>query len=341
MAKGILAQAQARLPANMGGSQGAVRDVPASFTGGQGQSLGIFQPKKGGGGGGGGIKLGPKKPSQKLMDEYKKNIAEVKDALAKSVSKGYITNAQAENIFNQTNQLMKDALEGNIKGTHADLEKVRALGDNSIVETASNLVDYLTAKQIQANGSVNVVTGKTLPNINTATGETAEQAIERAKQEALNAGDWAKAEEFGAGESEIIARGGILTGTQVVQEGPESRVVNVWETDKNFTPASTDYSYDGDTLHLGDDQFSTSQLEERTSWDEGYDDFSVDEFLSTDTSGGFADYYSADPSFDYETYHDTATYSDTDSWSDDAGYGVGNKGGVIRKAGGGNVTVDP
>ena len=335
MAKGILAQAQARLPANMGGSQGAVRDVPASFTGGQGQSLGIYQPpKRGGGGGGGGrLKLPKKKAPKGLVDDWKKTLAQLQE----NVNKGYITQEQASAIAAKLKPLYQELGEKYGQPHQYSQELKNAISKYGNIRDG---VDYETVKAIHSNNQFNVKTGEKLPIGEQDTPESVAAAREAAKNQALLSGQWARAEELGASESEIIARGGILVGTQLVQEGPETYEVNEWQTAEHFTPAGTGYAYDGDTLHLGDDQFSVSELEERTDWDAGQDDFSVDEFLSTDTSGGFDDYY-VDDSFDWQDYHDTSSYSDTDSWSDDSGYGVGNKGGVIRKAGGGNVTVDP
>ena len=102
MAKGILAQAQARLPSNMGGSQGATRNVPASFAAGEGTSLGIYQPpKRGGGGGGGRIKLPKKKIPPQLKKEWEEQLAALKDAVAK----GYISKGDAAKLAEEAKVL--------------------------------------------------------------------------------------------------------------------------------------------------------------------------------------------------------------------------------------------
>lgn len=364
MAKGILAQAQARLPANMGGSQGAVRDVPASFTGGQGQSLGVFQPPKRGGGGGGGGRL--RLPKKKIPEKLKKEWEEQKAALAEAVKKGYISKEDAAKLAeeatalytelgdkwgkpNEYSQALRDAASK--YGSNATL----GVSTGSILE---GIIDYNVAKAISEGRAP---AGATLPgdprNYPDAALNSPEAINAHAKEVALKTGDWASAQKYGATSSEIIARGGIELGSRI---NPNTNSVEtIWGSvredgkivvEGSMTGGATFYGNPEDFVlpegatapfSYGDETFSIDQLEERTDWDAGQDDFSVEEFLSTDTSGGFDDYYSADPGFDWQDYHDTASYSDTDSWSDDAGFGVGNKGGVIRKAGGGNVTVDP
>ena len=144
MAKGILAQAQARLPANMGGSQGAVRDVPASFTGGQGQSLGIYQPpKRGGGGGGGGrLKLPKKKAPKGLVDDWKKTLAQLQE----NVNKGYITQEQATAIAAKLKPLYRRAW-GELWSTSSSTLR----NSKNAISMYGNLrdgVDYETVKAI-------------------------------------------------------------------------------------------------------------------------------------------------------------------------------------------------
>ena len=325
MSNGILAQAAKRLPTNMGGSSGALRNVPASFQGGQGTSLGIFQPKKGGGGGGGGrLRLPKKKAPQGLLDDWKKTLAQLQE----NVNKGYISKEQAAAISAKLKPLYQELGEKYGQPHQYSQELKNAI---SMYGNLRDGVDYESVKAIQANQYTNVRTGEGLPIGEQDTAASVTASREAAKAQALRNGQWARAEQLGASSSEIIAAGGLITGYDTTTEGGETFVTPTYTTADNYT---------GD-FYVGDEQFNVEQLEEPTSWDEGYEDpFSVSEFLSTDTSGGFDDYY-VDDSFNYQDYHDTASYSDTDSWSDDAGYGVGNKGGVIRKAGGGNVAVDP
>ena len=181
------------------------------------------QPKKRGGGGGG-PRIRPKKKqvSKALQEEYKKNLAEVKKVLNDNVAKGYITGEKAVEIYEETKQLMQDAATGDIsvEDKHR-LDALRSGEDNSIVETASNLVDYETTKAINSGQSPN-------PNLpgNPANYPNKDfdgrQYFETKKQEALNAGDWSKAEEFGASEEEITNHGGIKVDERVVTEGPET-----------------------------------------------------------------------------------------------------------------------
>ena len=114
-------------------------------------------------------------------------------------------------------------------------------------------------------------------------------------QQALATGNWDRAQELGATDTQIINAGGVYMGTTTVQEGPEQYQKTVW----GGGPTGTITPSGSDSITVGGGTFSTSDLEERTSWDEGYDDFSVDEYLATDTTGGFDDYY-VDDSFDWK-----------------------------------------
>ena len=350
MAKGILAQAQARLPSNMGGSQGAVRDVPASFTGGQGQSLGIFQPKKGGGGGGGGrLRLPKKKLPPQLKKEWEEQMAALKDA----VNKGYISKEDAAKLAedakvlytelgdkwgkpNEYSQALRNAASK--YGSNATL----GVSTGSILE---GIIDYNVAKAISEGRAP---AGANLPGDprNYQTVEQANQARDNALQQALTNGDWERAQQLGATDTQMINAGAKYAGTTLIQEGPESYQQKVWvddptspatqarEQNQGFvstTPGGEEFTISDDTLSIGDEDFSIDELEEHIpGWDDPNDDpFNVGDFIND-----APDIVGYDPD-------DSDTFSETDSWDSDSGYGVGNKGGVIRKAGGGNVTVDP
>ena len=353
MGNGILAQAAARLPSSMTASapSGAQRNVPASFTGGQGQSLGIFQPpkKRRGGGGGKGLRLKkPKKPLIKgLQDDWKK----VKAQLQENVAKGLISPEQAATIESKLAPLYQE-LNDNYGQPYSYSQDLK-----DAISKYGNLrdgVDYETVVQMRQNPT-NLVTGKPNPAhesnyaYNQEGWQTPEQAGIAAKERALAEGNWSKAEELGASSSEIIARGGILVGTDTRQEGPETYTVNLWETSENFVPGAdvghggftTDAFY-GDSAPSDadwDDPFGTGSFEAGSSYDEvpAYSYGANDDPFSYSNVGSYDSIGYYDAGGGYET---DAGASYEGSSYDEAG--VFNRGGVIRRQGGGGVPVaDP
>ena len=343
MGNGILAQAAARLPSSLGGTtatapSGAQRNVPASFTGGQGQSLGIFQPpKKRRGGGGGGIKLKPKKkqPPKGLVDDWKKTLEQLKT----NVAKGYISPEQAKAIENKLKPLYEE-LGQNYGEPHKYSQELR----NAISKYGNvrDGVDYETVKAMRENPT-NLVTGA--PNIAHKsnfpdTPETVQAQLAAAKEAALARGDWNAAEELGASTSEIIARGGVLQGTKEVAEGPEFHTVNVWGGE----PAGTNY--------IGDDgQIQSSAFDAGA---EIYDDFQTSDGFDT---AGYSDFQSSQDT-SYNDPWSGASYTGGVGYTDAGVYGTGEsndygvgsydsdtgsggfaRGGMIRRQGGGGVPV--
>ena len=340
MGNGILAQAAARLPSSMGGTQsapsGALRNVPASFTGGQGQSLGIYQPpKKRRGGGGGGFRFKPKKkqPPKGLVDDWKKTLAQLQE----NVNKGYISSEQAKAIENKLKPLYEE-LGQNYGEPHKYSQELK-----NAISKYGNIrdgVDYETVKALRENPT-NLVTGK--PNIAHKsnypdTPETVQAQLAAAKEAALARGDWNAAEELGASTSEIIARGGVLQGTKEVAEGPEFHTVNVWGGE----PAGTNY--------IGDDgQIQSSAFDAGT---EIYDDFQTSDGFDT---AGYSDFQSSqDTSYNDPWsgasytggvgYTDAGVYGTGESndygvgsYDSSTGYGGFNRGGIINYKGSGGM----
>lgn len=340
MGNGILAQASARLPSSMSGStstapSGAQRNVPASFAGGQGQSLGIYQPPKGRRGGGGGIKLKFKKkqPPKGLVDDWKKTLAQLQE----NVSKGLISPEQAKAIENKLKPLYEE-LGQNYGEPHKYSQELR-----DAISKYGNIrdgVDYETVKALRENPT-NLVTGK--PNIAHQSNypdnpQTVQDQLAAAKEAALARGDWNAAEELGASSSEIIARGGVLAGTKQVQEGPETHTVNVWEGE----PAGTNY--------IGDDGLITEDA--FAGGTDIYDDFQSSDGFDTDA---FSDYQSGQDT-SYNDPWSGASYVGGAGYTDDGVYGTGvdndygvgsynpdtggggfNRGGIINYKGSGGM----
>ena len=281
------------------------------------------KPKKRGGGGK--PRFGPKKKvSKALQEEYKKNLEEVKKVLSDNIKKGYLTKEDAVAIYEDTKQLMQDAATGDIsvEDKHR-LDALRSGEDNSIVETASNLVDYETTKKITSGQSPN-------PNLpgNPANYPNkdfdGQQYFETKKQEALNSGDWSKAEEFGATEEEIIDHGGIKIGEEVVTEGPETWTETVW---------SGEPTTGGDEFGVGD----TGEFDTGSSYDE--DPIFADDF--TDWQNDEYDWASEEAFDAWGNWEDS--YSDT-GWTDDSGSYVDdgwgeNTGGIIKRRAGTNPAM--
>ena len=357
MGNGILAQAAARLPSSMGGTtatapSGAQRNVPASFTGGQGTSLGIYQPpKKRRGGGGGGIKLKPKKkaPPKGLVDDWKETLKQ----LQTNIDKGYISKEQAQAIKEKLQPLYEELGEKYGQPHQYSQELKDAISKYGNIRDG---VDYESVKALRENPT-NLKTGK--PNIAHKSNypdnpQTVKEQFAAAKEAALARGDWAAAEEMGASTSEIVARGGILLGTKEVTEGPETSTVNVWggeptvdTSGDGFGAGATDYwdQVEEDSGWTQEDQ--QSFLEDTAhDWGEDHDPWSQD---SSDTN--FPDFDLTDAS----TFTDDGgAFSDSDSLTSGdqtISGGAGNKGGyvqskqrggIIRRAGGGGVPVaDP
>ena len=281
------------------------------------------KPKKRGGGGK--PKFGPKKkPSKALIEEYEKNLAEVKQVLMENIDKEYLTKEDAVAIYEETKQLMKDAVTGDLSVDQKHvLDALRSGEDNSIVETASNLVDYETTKKINSGQSPD-------PNLpgNPANYPDKDfdgkQYFETKKQEALNAGDWSKAEEFGATEEEIINHGGIKIGEEVVTEGPETWTETQWAGEPTTK---------GDEFGIGD----TGEFDTGGSYDEDpifaddFNDWQNDEYdwaseEAFDAWGNWEDSYS-----DTGWTDDSGGYTD-DGWSE-------NTGGIIKRRPGTNPAM--
>ena len=327
MTKGILAQASARLPVNMGGSGGAIRNVPASFQGGKGTSLGVYEPSGGGGGGFGGvkIKLGKKQPPKGLVDDWKKTIEQLKQ----NVAKGLISPEQAKAIEAKLKPLYEELGE-NYGQPHKYSQQLRdAISKYGNVRDG---VDYETVKAMQAN-PVNLISGAPNPShgSNYETPAQVQQAREDAKQQALASGDWSRAEQLGATQSEIIARGGVLAGTEVIQEGPETYTVNRWENDTSANQYQNAFDEASGDLY---DDFQT---------DSGFDTASFSDYQS-DKDTSYTDPWSGSDYVGGAGYTDDGIYGtgvDNDfgvgTFNPDTGSGGFNRGGYIDYRGSGGM----
>ena len=290
-------------------------------------------PKKGGGGGGG-AKLKPKKKpkvSKALQEEYKKNLTEVKKVLNDNVKKGYITGEKAVEIYEETKQLMIDAATGelDVEQKHV-LDALKSNEDNSIVETASNLVDYQTTKEINEGNSPN-------PNLpgNPANYPDKDfdggQYFTDKKTAALQSGDWSKAEEFGASEQEIIDAGGVKIGEKEVTEGPETWTETVWAGDPiSGEDLDTTANYELESGG-GDTTFEDHLTEEEDIFDDGGSDWQNDDY-----NWASEDAYDAWTSWE-DSYSDDGWADDSGGWTDD-GWGE-NTGGIIKRRPGTNPAM--
>ena len=325
MANGILAKAQARLPASMGGTSGAIRNVPASFKGGQGQSLGVYKPKGGGGFGGGGIGLGgaKKEPPAGLVEDWKKTLAQLKE----NVDKGYITEEQAKAIAGKLKPLYEELGDKYGQPHQYSQELKDAISQYGDLRDG---VDYESTKAIYANQQTNVKTGEKL--VSASEGETPQQALARAKEQALLTGDWGKAEEYGATDSEIIARGGILKAIDNTIEGP----VNIWEG----APTVQSQQQQGSPFDF--DTSDSSAIRDAFSIGDDFDTGGFSDFQSTQSTSFsdpvFGDYTGGVGTTSAGVYGTGENNSfGVGSFNPSTGFGGFNRGGMIDYKGAGGM----
>ena len=157
----------------------------------------------------------------------------------------------------------------------------------------------------------------------------------------MNAGDWSKAEEFGASEEEITNHGGIKVDERVVTEGPETWTETVWAGE----PTAEGDAYgigDAGEFDTGSSGYSDTTFEDHLTVeddpfaDPGYgwqnDEYDWASEAAYDAWGNWEDSYS-----DTGWYDDSGGYTD-DGWSENAGGIINRRPGTnpaMYRAGGG------